>query len=72
MVCRRMIDPKLEEKVVLLTGANHGIGAAAARAFAAQGAHIFITYYRTTPDYSQAELTRAQALGRAGPTFYQA
>ncbi|MDX1612842.1 MAG: SDR family oxidoreductase [Candidatus Promineifilaceae bacterium] len=67
-----MIDPRLEEKVVLLTGANHGIGAAAARAFAAQGAHVFITYYRTTPDYSQAELKRAQALDRAGPTLYQA
>lgn len=33
-----MIDPKLRDKVVLLTGGNHGIGAATARAFAAQGA----------------------------------
>ena len=41
-----MIDPGLVGKTVLITGANHGIGAAAARAFAAQGANVFLTYYR--------------------------
>jgi NAD(P)-dependent dehydrogenase (short-subunit alcohol dehydrogenase family) len=29
-----MIDPGLRGKVVLVTGANHGIGAATAKAFA--------------------------------------
>ena len=33
-----MLDPGLEDKVVLITGANHGIGAA--RAFAVQGAAL--------------------------------
>ncbi|HIQ05754.1 MAG TPA: short-chain dehydrogenase, partial [Anaerolineae bacterium] len=30
-----MIDPKLEGKVAILTGANHGIGAATAKSLAA-------------------------------------
>src|SRR5260370_16340260 len=41
-----MINPGLQKKVVLITGANHGIGAATAQALALQGAHIFITYLR--------------------------
>jgi len=44
-----MIDTGLKNRVVLITGGNHGIGAAAARAFAAQGARVFITYFRIVP-----------------------
>jgi 3-oxoacyl-[acyl-carrier protein] reductase len=43
-----MIDPGLNNKIVLVTGGNnpYGIGAATARAFAAQGAAVFIHYFR--------------------------
>jgi len=39
-----MIETKLKDKVVLLTGANAGIGAATAKAFAAEGACVVVHY----------------------------
>ncbi|NJP91862.1 SDR family oxidoreductase [Nonomuraea sp. FMUSA5-5] len=44
-----MIDTRLSGKVALITGANHGIGAAAASALAAEGAAVLLTYKRLEP-----------------------
>lgn len=67
-----MIDPQLTNKVTLITGANHGIGAATARAFATQQAKVFITYYRDSCPYTPEELAAAQQAGIGGDVLYRA
>ena len=69
-----MIDPGLDGKVALITGANspYGIGAAAARAFAAQGAAVFITYLRQHIDLSPQAAEALDAAGAPGEAFYHA
>jgi 3-oxoacyl-[acyl-carrier protein] reductase len=44
-----MIDPGLKDRVAVVTGANHGIGAATAQILAEQGAKVFITFLRLDP-----------------------
>lgn len=68
----QMINPQLSGKTVLITGANHGIGAATALAMAEQGAKVFITYYRVSSDHSPAELQAALQTGAGGPALYAA
>ena len=70
-----MLETGLDGKVALITGANspYGIGAAAARAFAAQGAAVFITYLRQRIDLSpQAAEEAPNAAGGPGEAFYYA
>jgi len=69
-----MIDPQLEGKVVLVTGANNlkGIGAAVATAFARQGAKVLLSYLRLSPqEFGIDQLEAAQA-EEAGLSFYHA
>ncbi len=64
-----MLDTGLKGKVVIVTGANHGIGAATAEAFAGEGAKVFITYLRLSPSayggVDEEEAGKAVEPGRA-------
>ncbi len=52
----------LEDKVVLITGASTGIGAAAARAFAKQGSKLAV-HYNASHDAAEAVAADVKALG---------
>jgi 3-oxoacyl-[acyl-carrier protein] reductase len=67
-----MIDAGLKGKAVLITGANnpHGIGAGVARAFAAQGARVFLHYFRQEAGGATGE--GMDEAGGPGLPFYRA
>jgi 3-oxoacyl-[acyl-carrier protein] reductase len=44
-----VIDPGIKGRVAIVTGANQGVGAAAARALADHGVAVFLTYLRLGP-----------------------
>jgi 3-oxoacyl-[acyl-carrier protein] reductase len=56
-------NPELTGKRALVTGASRGIGAAIAKALAAAGADVAITYARS-PDQAASVVREIQALGR--------
>jgi 3-oxoacyl-[acyl-carrier protein] reductase len=64
-----MLDTGLKDKVVIVTGANHGIGAATAVAFAEEGSKVFINYLRLSPSeyggVDEEEVEKAVESGRA-------
>ncbi|MCB0059664.1 MAG: SDR family NAD(P)-dependent oxidoreductase, partial [Caldilineaceae bacterium] len=67
-----MIDPNLAGKVAIVTGANHGIGAATAQALAVQGVRVLLSYFHEPVDYAPVELAKARAAGIGGDAFYRA
>jgi NAD(P)-dependent dehydrogenase (short-subunit alcohol dehydrogenase family) len=62
-----MIDPGIKGRVAIVTGANQGIGAAAARALADQGVAVFLTYLRLGSDDPGVQATglASYAIARA-------
>jgi len=61
-----MVDTGLKGKAAFVTGANHGIGAAIALAFAREGADVFLTYKRLSPEKYSAKGPRARG-GASSP-----
>jgi 3-oxoacyl-[acyl-carrier protein] reductase len=66
-----MLDTGLKDKVVIVTGANHGIGAATALAFSREGAKVFITYLRLSPsEYGGVDNDEAKKAVEPGRAYY--
>lgn len=67
-----MINTNLKNKVVIVTGANHGMGAATAIAFAKESAKVFVTYYRAAAEgYGQVSEEKADKATTPGRAYYR-
>ncbi len=67
-----MLDTGLAGKRAVVTGANHGIGAAAARALAREGASVFIQYLRLPAMGLTRDAAGEQEPGEPGWALYRA
>lgn len=66
-----MVTTGLIDKVALVTGANHGIGAATALAFAKEGAKVFVHFLRLSPEeYGGISREEADKATEPGRGFY--
>lgn len=63
-----MIDTGLQGKVAIVTGANHGIGAATARALAVEGVAVLINFLRIPPSGEVESQTDVGSV--PGPAYY--
>jgi len=67
-----VIDAGINGKVVLVTGANHSIGAATAKRLSTQGAGVFVADYVSDSPYPERELDEARRAVVAGDRLIQA
>ena len=65
-----MVHTGLQDKVAIITGANHGIGAATAKALAAEGVAVLINFLRMPPLGDAAESSNKADLTTPGLAYY--